>query len=172
MKKAELPKNEAERLKAVHSLHILDTKPEERFNKITNEAAKKLEVPISAISIIDEEREWYKSCHGLDTTEGPRDISFCGHTLTHEEDILVVEDTLEDERFRDNPYVLGDPFVRFYAGVKLFDKKNKMPIGVFCVKDKSPRSLKMDDLSTILEYAQRAQEEINKANSQTNSTQS
>ena len=141
---------------------ILDTVAEERYDKLTAEAAKKLCVPMSAISIIDENREWYKSCYGMDSKEGARDISFCGHTIVGGEDILVVEDTLKDERFSDNPYVQNDPFIRFYAGVKIFDHKTRMPIGVFCIKDKQPRKLSVDELATVLDYAGKVEEEINK----------
>jgi GAF domain-containing protein len=162
MKIAPIPENETERLQAVKDLGILDSKTEERFDKITAEAAQKLNVPISAIAIIDEGREWYKACYGLDVKEGNRDISFCGHTLVDPEDILVIEDTLKDERFADNPYVVSDPYIRFYAGVRLFHRKTKMPIGVFCVKDKNPRNLSVDELSIVLDYAAKAEEEINK----------
>lgn len=162
MKNAPVPVDEEQRLKATRQLGILDTVTEERFNQITREAAEKLGVPISAISIIDENREWYKSCYGLDVKEGDRNISFCGHTLVEPEDILVVEDTLKDQRFADNPYVLGEPFVRFYAGVRIFDRKTRMPVGVFCVKDKQPRNLSIDELATVLECAAKAEEEMNK----------
>ena len=162
MKNAPTPVNEKDRLNATKKLGILDTIAEERFDKITQQAAQKLGVPISAISIIDENREWYKSCYGLDAKEGDRNISFCGHTLVEPEDVLVVEDTLKDERFADNPYVLGEPFIRFYAGVRIFDRKTKMPVGVFCVKDKKPRELSVTDLGIILDYASKAEEEINK----------
>jgi len=159
---APIPENEEERSKAVKSLNILDTETEERFDKITAEAAQRLNMPISAISIVDEGREWYKSCYGLNVKEGARNISFCGHTLVKPEDVLIVEDTLKDERFADNPYVIGSPHIRFYAGVRLFDKKSKMPVGVFCVKDNKPREFSVDELAVVLDCAAKAEEEINK----------
>ena len=162
MTNAPIPENEKERLEATKKLGILDTIAEERFDQLTREAAEKIGVPISAISIIDENREWYKSCYGMDIKEGNRNISFCGHTITEPEDILVVEDTLKDDRFASNPYVLGEPFVRFYAGVRIFDRKTRMPVGVFCVKDKKPRTLSIDELAVVLDCAARAEEEINK----------
>lgn len=162
MQIAPIPKDEVNRLKAVRGLGILDTIKEKRFDDITKDAAEKLCVPISAISIVDEGREWHKACYGIDVREGGRDISFCGHTLVESSDILVVEDTLKDERFSDNPYVISEPFVRFYAGVRLFDLKTRQPIGVFCVKDKKPRKLSVDELATVLDYAAKAEEEINK----------
>lgn len=161
MKKAPIPSNEEDRLAAVRKLGILDTAKEERFDRITEEAAKKLGVPISAISIVDEGREWYKACYGLDVREGNRDISFCGHAIESQE-VLVVEDTLKDDRFFDNPYVLGEPFVRFYAGVRLFEKESRLPVGVFCLKDEKPRSFSVEELATFLEFASKAEEEINK----------
>lgn len=162
MKNAPIPEDEEKRLDATKKLNILDTIAEERFDQITHQAAEKLGVPISAISIIDENREWYKSCYGVDAKEGDRNISFCGHTIVEPEDVLVVEDTLKDDRFADNPYVLGEPFIRFYAGVRIFDKKTKMPVGVFCVKDKKPRELSIEELGIILDYASKAEAEINK----------
>lgn len=162
MQIAPIPKDEANRIKAVRSLNILDTVKEKRFDDITKEAAEKLCVPISAISIVDEGREWYKACYGIDAREGKRDISFCGHTLVESSDILVVEDTLMDDRFADNPYVISDPYIRFYAGVRLFDFKTRQPVGVFCVKDKKPRKLSVDELAVVLDYATKAEDEINK----------
>ena len=162
MKIAPIPENESERLEATKNLGILDTDREERFDRITTEAAQKLNMPISAISIIDKGREWYKSCYGLDATEGNRDISFCGHALVDESTIFVIEDTLKDERFADNPYVLGEPFVRSYAGVRLFDRATKMPVGVFCVKDKAPREFSTEEIAAVLDYAAQAEDEINK----------
>ena len=161
MIKAPILPKEKERLEAVRSMGILDTEKEERFDKITEEAAIKLGVPISAISVIDENREWYKSCFGLDQRQGERAISFCGHAIDSEE-IFIVEDTLKDERFKDNPYVVGPPYIRFYAGVRLFDRKTRQPVAVLCVKDKKPRSLNVQELSTILELAERAETELNK----------
>ena len=158
---APIPLNEKERLEAVKAMGVLDTPKEERFDKLTEEAAIKLNVPISAISVIDEGREWYKSCFGLDQRQGERAISFCGHAIESEE-IFIVEDTLEDERFKDNPYVVGPPYIRFYAGIRLFDRKTKHPVAVFCVKDKKPRKLNMQELSTILDIAQRAENELNR----------
>ena len=116
MTNAPIPKNEAERMLAVKALEILDTAPETRFDAITKEATVRLKVPISTVSIIDKDREWYKSCQGTDRTEGPRSISFCGHAMAAT-DIFIVEDTLLDQRFRDNPTVVGSPFIRFYAGI-------------------------------------------------------
>ncbi len=143
---------EKKRLDILYSKNILDTESDPRFDEITNLAAKEFNVPISTISILDENREWFKSCVGLDIKEGARDVSFCGHALV-ENDILICEDTLEDERFSDNPYVIGEPFIRFYAGMKLLDKNSGMPMGVFCIKDKKPRKLSLVEMGKFLELA-------------------
>ena len=161
MQKAPIPNDEEKRLEAVHKLAILDTEPEERFDIITREAIIKLNVPISMVTILDSKREWFKSCIGLDQKEGDRDISFCGHALMAQ-NIFIVEDTLKDPRFEDNPMVVGPPFVRFYAGVALLDQKTHQPIGVFCVKDTKPRTLSMEEIGLILELGSRAEKELNK----------
>ena len=158
---APIPKNEKERLEALKRLAILDTKPEERFDVLTKEAVKKLKVPMSMLSILDADREWYKSCAGSIQKEGARDVSFCGHALLAS-DIFIVGDTLKDERFKDNPMVINAPFVRFYAGIALHDKKSGQPIGVFCVKDIKPRNLTIEETTTLLDIAERAEKELNK----------
>ena len=161
MKQAPIPENEKERLNAVYSLGILDTEPEKRFDDITKEAMDKLNVPISTITIIDKDREWFKSCQGLTNKEGSREISFCGHALMAA-DIFVVEDTFKDELFKDNPMVIGSPFIRFYAGVSLRDHTTGLPVGVFCVKDIKPKKLTLDEMNVLLDLANRAEVELNK----------
>jgi GAF domain-containing protein len=161
MLKAPIPNNEKERLEAVHRMAILDTNPEERFDRLTLEAADKLRVPMSMISILDSEREWFKSCFGLDQSSGDRDISFCGHALLSR-GTLIVNDTSLDSRFYDNPMVINFPFIRFYAGVVLFDIKTNLPIGVFCIKDTKPRSLSQDEIATLTDIAHRAERELNR----------
>jgi GAF domain-containing protein len=151
---------ENERLEAVHRMAILDTKPEERFDKIVKESVEKLKVPISMISIIDKDREWYKSCVGLDQKQGDRRIAFCGHALLAS-DVFIIEDTLKDKRFWDNPMVTGFPFIRFYAGVALYDYKSGQPVAVFCIKDNKPRKFDVDELAIFMDLAHRAEEEVN-----------
>lgn len=151
---------EEERLHIVNSLNILDTKPEERFDKITKTAIEKLKVPISTITIVDKDREWFKSCQGLDIKEGPREISFCGHALLAS-DLFVIEDTLKDSRFADNPYVKANPPIRFYAGISLKHIQTGLPIGVFCVKDYKPRQLSLEELDIFMELAKEAQFVLN-----------
>jgi GAF domain-containing protein len=130
MIKAPISENEKDRLCVVQGLKILDTEPEDRFDRITKEAISRFSVPISTISILDKDREWYKSAQGLKQKQGPRDISFCGHALLHEL-IYIVEDTLKDPIFSDNPSVIGNPYIRFYAGKSLLEKETGLPIGVF-----------------------------------------
>ena len=160
MQVAPIPQDEEKRLESVHQMAILDTEPEERFDVLTKEAVEKLKVPMSMVSILDSGREWFKSCVGFDQKEGDRAVSFCGHALLAR-NIFVVEDTLEDSRFADNPAVVGSPFVRFYAGVALFDKKTNQPIGVFCIKDTKPRKFGSDEITTLIEIAERAEKELN-----------
>lgn len=116
---------------------------------------------MSMVSIIDEDREWFKSCIGWDKTEGDRGISFCGHALLAK-DIFIVPDTLKDKRFADNPMVVGAPFIRFYAGMALCDQSTVQPIGVFCVKDTKPRDLSLEEISVFMDLAERAEKELNK----------
>lgn len=161
MKLAPIPQNEEQRLLALYKLKILDTAAESRFNKITKEAIKKFNVPISTISIIDTEREWYKSSCGVQKTEAPRDTSFCGHTLLNES-VLVIEDTLKDERFKNNPQVINSPKIRFYAGVALREKNSGLPVAVLCIKDIKPKTFSVDEVSHLLQLAKTAENELNK----------
>src|ERR1700761_2776104 len=103
-----MPCNESARLDARHALHILDTSPEERFDRLTRLARRIFSVPIAVVSLVDANRQWFKSCIGLETSETPRDVSFCAHAILGDE-ILMVPDTFADERFRDNPLVTGEP---------------------------------------------------------------
>lgn len=110
--------DEVQRLRALRALHILDTPPEERFDRITRLAAQLFDVPISVITMVDADRQWFKSRHGLDASETARSVSFCGHTIS-QSGLFHVTDASSDERFADNPLVAGDPKIRFYAGIPL-----------------------------------------------------
>jgi GAF domain-containing protein len=162
MQKAPIPENEEERLRSLESLKILDTEREERFDKITKKALKDLDVPISTITLIDRDREWFKSCQGIEQTQADRENSFCGHALLDKRDVFIVEDTLKDSKFSDNPQVLNDPYIRFYAGIKLFNKKDNIPVGIFCIKDKTPRELSIEEIGKLMSLAKQAEEELNK----------
>ena len=161
MQKAPIPTYEEKRLCALGDIKILDTEAEERFDRITKEAIKKFSVPISTITLIDKDREWFKSAQGLDIKESSRESSFCGHALVTEI-MIIIEDTLKDPRFADNPMVTGNPFVRFYAGKSLYDRKTNMPVGVFCIKDIKPRKMSLNEIDEFLSLATRAEDELNK----------
>jgi signal transduction histidine kinase/CheY-like chemotaxis protein len=139
MKKPVLPPNEPERLSKLRSYEILDTGAEKTFDHITTLAAEVCGTKISLISLVDENRQWFKSRTGTTVEELPRDISFCGHAILGPE-IFVIKDAREDERFADNPLVTGEPFVTFYAGVPLI-APNGLILGTLCVIDSSPREL-------------------------------
>ncbi|MFZ3011446.1 MAG: GAF domain-containing protein [Minisyncoccia bacterium] len=161
MQNAPMPSDEDKRIEVVHRLALLDTEPEERFDVLTREAAKKLNVSMSMVSILDSDREWYKSCVGFDKKQGGRAESFCGHALLAT-NVFIVEDTLKDPRFADNPTVVGEPFIRFYAGIALFDHKSRQPIGVFCVKDTKPKKLTTEEIGIMIDLANKAEKELNK----------
>ena len=134
---AGLPANERQRLESLHSFEILDTQAEEAFDRFTRIAARMLGVPIALVSLVDEARQWFKSHHGIDATETPRDWAFCAYAI-QDDKILVVDDASKDPRFADNPLVTGVPDIRFYAGAPLRTRDN-FNIGTLCVIDPSPR---------------------------------
>ena len=155
------PFDEARRLQALHSLALLDTEAEERFDRITRTATRLFGVPIALVSLVDECRQWFKSKQGLKVTETSRDISFCGHAIL-EDKVLVVEDALEDPRFFDNPLVTGPPFIRFYAGCPLSGPKGEM-LGTLCLISPEPRTFSADDIDALKDVAGWAAREVNQA---------
>jgi diguanylate cyclase (GGDEF)-like protein len=158
MKKPDVPDNEASRLKTLRSLDILDTPSEERFDRLTRMAKRMFNVPIALVSLVDEDRQWFKSCVGLSATETPRDISFCGHAILGHE-IFIIPDAAKDERFADNPLVTGDPKIRFYAGCPLsFTDGSRL--GTLCIIDQKPRELTPDDLADLKDLALTAELEL------------
>jgi GAF domain-containing protein len=161
MIKAPLHPKERERMLILEKMGLTDPKPEPRFDAFTREAVDTFGVKISSISILTKDKELYKSCVGLNSLDGPRDISFCGHALLSES-IFIVEDATQDERFKDNPYVVNYPFIKFYAGVVLKEENTKLPIGVFCIKDDKPRKFNVEDVSKLIDLAERAEKELNK----------
>lgn len=161
MRLAPIPANDKARVCALEGLKLLDTVSEERFNCLTREAIKIFSVPISTITLVDKDREWFKSVQGLKQKEGPRDISFCGHALMSEL-ILIINDTLVDPRFANNPMVIGEPYIRFYAGKSLYEYESNLPVGVFCIKDHKPREMSIAEIDKFLDLADRAEKEINK----------
>lgn len=161
MQLAPIPKNDEERVCVLQGMKLLDTAPEERFDRLTREATKRFSVPISTITLVDKDREWFKSVQGLKSTGGPRSTSFCGHALMSQV-LFIIENTLNDPRFADNPSVVGEPWIRFYAGKSLYDRESHLPVGVFCIKDTKPRKFSLEDVNDFLELARQAEDEINR----------
>lgn len=147
MKIPALPPQEAERLRALHQYQILDTLPEEVYDDLTRLAARICGAPIALVSLIDAERQWFKSRLGLDLPESDRAISFCAHSVASGE-MLVVPDACQDERFADNPFVLEDPSIRFYAGAPLVTPAGHA-LGTLCVIDRRPRELSDEQLDML-----------------------
>jgi phosphoribosyl 1,2-cyclic phosphodiesterase len=149
--RAPIPENEPARLTALRALDLLDTEPEERFDRITRVATALFDVPMATITLIDESRQWFKSCQGTAGREDPRDASFCAHVVSDRKPMIVV-DTLSDDRFADNPLVLGGPRIRFYAGYPLTLDDGSC-IGTLCLLDTRPRTLKTSDLERLRDLA-------------------
>lgn len=146
-----IAKDEPARLGALRNLAVLDTPREERFDRITRLAQTIFNVPIALVSLVDENRQWFKSCQGLDATETPRGISFCGHAiLVH--DVFVIEDSALDARFADNPLVTGGPLIRFYAGAPL-RLTSGHAAGTLCVISPKPRAFSAHDRQVLMELA-------------------
>lgn len=153
-----VPLDEAQRLAALHALHILDTPPEERFDRLTRLAQRLFDVPIALISLVDASRQWFKSRAGLDLVQTSREVSFCGHAILGRRP-FVVQDARADPRFSDNPLVTGEPGVRFYAGWPLADPAGYR-LGTFCLIDRQPRQLSEADLEVLHDLASLAEQEL------------
>ncbi|MEA5443821.1 MBL fold metallo-hydrolase [Cyanobium gracile] len=145
--RARPPGDEPRRLRRLGELGLLDTEREERFDRLTRIAAAAFDVPIALISLIDAERQWFKSCHGLATGQTSRDLAFCAHALEQKSDLLVA-DTWLDDRFADNPLVLGEPRIRFYAGSPLILDDGTC-LGTLCLIDTRPRQLSSTELALL-----------------------
>lgn len=151
MPKVPRPKNEYSRLKDLLRLEILDSEPEAKFDRVTRVAAEHFRVPIALVSLVDQNRQWFKSKHGLEANETSREISFCTHTILNQGS-MIIEDALADSRFADSPLVVGDPHIRFYAGAPLISR-NGYPLGTLCLIDSKPGSLDAAQISVLEDLA-------------------
>lgn len=156
--KPPLPKNEAKRLKVLWQYDVLDTVPEEVFDDLTDLAAHICEAPIALISLVDENRQWFKSRVGITAKETSRDISFCAHAIL-QNGLFVISDATKDPRFRDNPSVTGAPKIRFYAGVPL-KSPDGFALGTLCVVDKKPRKLRNEQKRALLVLARHVETQL------------
>lgn len=156
--KAPLPKNEAKRLKVLWQYDVLDTVPEEVFDDLTDLAAHICEAPIALISLVDENRQWFKSRVGLTTKETSRDVSFCAHAIL-QSGLFLIPDATKDPRFRDNPIVTGPPRIRFYAGVPL-KSPDGFALGTLCVLDKQPKRLRAEQKRALLVLARHVETQL------------
>lgn len=144
---------EAVRLRALRDSGLLDTPPEAAFDEATALASRLTQSPISLVSLVDEHRQWFKSRHGLDAIQTPRDVAFCAHAILTPSQPFVVGNALKDERFSDNPLVVEAPNVVFYAGVPLLDPQSDLPLGTLCVIDHKPRQLSEELLENLRSVA-------------------
>jgi GGDEF domain-containing protein len=158
MKAPITPSHETSRLSSLKALNILDTPPEERFDRITRIAKSAFKVPIALVSLVDENRQWFKSCFGLSVSQTGRDISFCGHAIL-EDEVFVIEDALADSRFSDNPLVTHEPFIRFYAGCPLKTDDGEK-IGTLCIIDRSKRTFSEADKEDLKNLTQIVEREL------------
>lgn len=147
MPAAALPDNEPQRLAALRALLILDTPPDQRFDRIVSFAAAEFDVPIALLSLVDKDRQWFKARVGLDVCETSRELAFCAYAL-HASTPLAVPDASLDARFADNPLVTGAPGIRFYAGAPLC-LDNGLILGTLCIIDTAPRELDAMDLRIL-----------------------
>lgn len=158
MQAPEIPQGDQSRLQTLRSLGILDTAPEERFDRLTRTARRVFRVPIALVSLVDETRQWFKSCQGLNVSETPRDISFCGHAILGD-GVFIIPDTWEDDRFSDNPLVVNEPRIRFYAGCPL-RAMDGQKLGTLCLIDQNPRSFDQEDQDALKDLASMVEQEL------------
>ena len=158
MEVAAVPIDEHKRLQTLQSLRVLDTAPEERFDRLTRLAKRLFDVPIVLVSLVDANRQWFKSRTGVATPEMPRNISFCAHAILGD-DLFLIPDAKLDARFADNPLVTGEPFVRFYAGQPL-RATDGAKLGTLCLLDSRPRRIDAEDMALLRDLATMAEQEL------------
>jgi GAF domain-containing protein len=149
--KAPIPDNEAERLAALREYHILDSGGEQSYDDITALAAYVCDTPIAMISLVDADRQWFKSRIGLNEQETPRDVAFCAHAILQSEP-LIVRDALKDVRFADSALVTRSPHIRFYAGYPLASPEG-LTLGTLCAIDRKPRQLSPEQKKAMASLA-------------------
>ena len=147
-----IPEDEPARLQTLKEHQLLDTLPEEVYDDITRIASEICGTPIALLSLVDENRQWFKSKQGIRTNETPREYSFCAHAIIHPDEPFVVEDARYDQRFHDNPLTTGEPQVVFYAGVPV-KSADGHALGTLCVIDSRPRNLSKDKLASLTALA-------------------
>jgi len=152
---AKKPENELERQQKLYELNILETKPDEEYDRITRLVCQLLGVKVAAISLVDGDRQWFKSIQGLDVSETARRVAFCAHTIL-ENDSLVVPDASQDLRFSDNPLVVENPKIRFYAGIPL-EILPGIKVGTLCAIDTKPKKIDQQQLQTLRDLAKIAE---------------
>ena len=157
MIKPSTPKNEKQRLATLRGLQILDTEPEERFDRLTRMAKRMFQVPIALVSFVDDNRQWFKSCIGITAKETSREISFCGHAINADK-VFIIPDALKDKRFADNPLVVNEPYIRFYVGCPII--VNNYRLGTLCIIDHSARTFDDDDIELIKDLASMVENEL------------
>ncbi len=148
METPKIPENEAERLKSLEKYNIIDTLPEESYDEITSLAAYICETPIALVSLVDENRQCFKSHLGLNTSETSRKYSFCAHAINNPNEPFIIEDATKDSRFHDNPLVADEPYLKFYAGYPLVNPDG-YPLGSLCVLDYKPRTLSDSQIKAL-----------------------
>ncbi len=140
--------HEPDRMADLRAIKLLDTPPEERFDRLVRLARHVFNVPIAYIALVDTDRQWFKASCGLNETETPRNTSFCGHAIAGDQ-LLIVENAQLDPRFEHNPMVTGEPFINFYAGHPLRGP-NGHNIGTFCLADRKPRRLSPQEIRLVV----------------------
>lgn len=155
---APMPADEVRRLTELRALELLDSDPEERFDRVTRLAQRLFGVPIALVSLVDDDRQWFLSNQGLDAAETPREFAFCAHTILGD-DVMQVEDATVDPRFLDNPLVLGAPEIRFYAGAPI-SGPGGAKLGTLCIIDREPRVLTSADEASLRDMAEMIEREI------------
>ena len=148
MATAPLPANEDQRVAELHGLHVLDTEPEQGYDDLVKITSSICGTPIGLVSLLDSDRQWFKARQGMDEPETPRDVAFCAYAILDPSNLLVVPDALQDSRFSDNPRVIGEPHIRFYAGAPLVSRTGNV-LGTLCVIDHQPRTLEPAQLEAL-----------------------